>query len=81
MSQVYRMQINNVADYILNNSPDDYMSEAVDIFTFSSILAIANCKLKEDVLEDILNAQTDIIAIKGEKKPIQSYFAEKSLRS
>lgn len=53
----YRMAINNVANYIRSLDNRDRHGDCnIDAFQASEILAIAFCKLKEDVLADIVSA-------------------------
>jgi len=53
----YRMAVNNTARYI--RSPANRRGEEfhLDAFKASEVLAIAFCKLKEDVILDLLNAK------------------------
>jgi hypothetical protein len=57
----YQMEVNNAARYILDNNPSKEGSHPIDIFEFSKIMSIVHCKSKDDVLQDILNAQTAFI--------------------
>jgi hypothetical protein len=52
---VYQMAINNVARYIRAHGADGHEpTEVVTAFEASTILSIAFCKSKEEVISDIL---------------------------
>lgn len=51
----YQMCINNVSNYIINQPRKDVENnEGIDAFEASTILAIAFCKTKEEVIGDII---------------------------
>ena len=52
INEVYQMEVNNIANYMRKNRGNTEL----DAFICSSVLAIAHCKLKEDVIQDIINA-------------------------
>jgi hypothetical protein len=52
MNEVYQMEVNNIANYMKKNAG----KTELDAFICSSVLAIAHGKLKEDVIDDIINA-------------------------
>ena len=57
----YQMCINNVAIHIMNNPPNDVGKPQnpnhVTAFEAASILSIAFCKAKEEIVHDIVNAK------------------------
>jgi len=52
----YQMEVNNIANYMKQHAGETEF----DAFICSSVLAIAHCKLKEDVIEDIINAVVEL---------------------
>jgi hypothetical protein len=53
------MCINNIVEYIIDNPPAEEAGN-VNAFTASTIIAIAFCKSKEEVISDILFAYPKI---------------------
>jgi hypothetical protein len=58
----YQMAINNVARYIRSgdNRQAVHEGDGLDAFKASTTLAVAFCKSKEEVLEDILCCQASL---------------------
>ena len=50
----YQMAVNNCAQHIKDNPADT--PNCIDAFAFSTILGVAFCKAKEEVIMDILEA-------------------------
>ena len=66
----YQMCVNNVAMYIRSN-PSEHYPSTIDAFTASSVLAIAFCMSKEEVLMHIVNAdvsEDEVEVIKESRK-------------
>jgi hypothetical protein len=52
----YQMEVNNIANYMNENAG----KTELDAFICSSVLAVAHGKLKEDVIQDIINAGIEL---------------------
>ena len=63
----YKMTINNIANYIKDSAPQDAEKDgydkretvAFDAFEAASVLSVAFCKSKEEVLIDIIKSQCE----------------------